>query len=91
MILEAILSAISFLVQFVLNLLPSIPPVPEQFTTIIDTVLSMIFDNGGALISLFIRPQTIVIVVPILIVLVNFEHIYKLIMWIVKKIPLSIE
>lgn len=90
MILESILSVVSFLVTFILNLLPSLPQVPESFSTTIDTVLSMIFDNGGALISLFIRPETITIVVPILIILVNFEYIYKLIMWIVKKLPLSI-
>jgi len=90
MILEGILSVVTFLISFVLNLLPSLPQFPESFTNAIDTVLTLIFDNGSALISLFIRPETIVIVIPILIILVNFEYIYKLIMWIVKKLPLSI-
>lgn len=91
MIVEGILSVIKLLVSFVLNILPTIPDVPEVFSTSINQVLDLIFTNGANLIGLFIRPSTIVVVVPLLLVILNFEYIYKLVMWIVKKLPFSID
>ena len=55
-------------------------------TNSIDSFLDLVFNNLS-LLGFFIRPATLKLVIPILIVLINFEWIYHLTMWIVKKIP----
>ena len=52
----------------------------------VDNFLDLIFNNL-TLLGFFIRPITLSIVIPILIILLNFEEIYKFVMWILKKIP----
>lgn len=91
MIVTAVFNLIKSLIELILSIFPNVPQAPEEFVDIIDYVLNMIFTSGTSILSLFIHINTIKICVPILLVIVNFEYIYKLIMWIVKKIPLSIE
>ena len=64
----------------------NIPSLPVALSSSIDSFLSLIFDNLS-LLGFFIRPETLRLVIPLVIVLINFELIYKLIMWIAKKIP----
>ena len=52
----------------------------------VNNFLDLIFNNL-TLLGFFIRPTTLTIVIPILIILLNFEEIYKFVMWILKKIP----
>lgn len=85
MIIEALLNLIKGLLNVVFGWI-SLPPFPEQLTSSIDTFLSLIFDNLN-LLGFFIRPITLTVCIPVLIILLNFEQVYKLVMWIVKKIP----
>lgn len=85
MIIEALLNLVKGLLNVVFGWI-SLPPFPEQLTGSIDTFLNLIFDNLN-LLGFFIRPITLTVCIPILIILLNFEQVYKLIMWIVKKIP----
>lgn len=64
----------------------NIPSFPESLSGSIDSFLSLVFDNLS-LLGFFIRPATIRLVVPILLIVINFELIYKLVMWIVRKLP----
>lgn len=85
MILEALLNLIFNLLKIVFGWI-SLPAFPEGLTNSIESFLNLIFDNV-TLLGFFIRPTTIMIVVPILIILLNFEDIYKITMWILRKIP----
>lgn len=89
MILELIISAITNVLKIVLAVLPNLPQLPNSITTSISRVMSVIFDNVG-LLGIFVRISTIKLLVPLVILVVNFEHIYHFIMWIIKKLPLSI-
>ncbi len=64
----------------------NIPSFPSGLAGSIDSFLSLVFDNLS-LLGFFIRPATIRLVVPVLLVVINFELIYKLVMWIVRKLP----
>ena len=64
----------------------NIPSFPSGLAGSIDSFLSLVFDNLS-LLGFFIRPATIRFVVPVLLVVINFELIYKLVMWIVRKLP----
>lgn len=89
MILELIMNAVLFLLKSVFGLLPNIPQLSTSLTQSIDKVFNVIFDNVG-LLGLFVRISTIKWLVPLVIVVYNFEHIYHFVMWVIKKIPLSI-
>lgn len=90
MIIKAIFDLILGLLKLVFGLLPNIPDFPDTIMTSLDKVFTTIFDNLD-LLGLFVNIDTIKILVPLVIVVVNFEHIYHFTMWIIKKIPLSIE
>lgn len=64
----------------------NIPSFPGGLAGSIDSFLSLIFDNLS-LLGFFIRPATIRLVVPVLLIVINFELIYKLVMWIIRKLP----
>jgi hypothetical protein len=85
------------IIQLILNLLKTLlfsvfswinlPQFPEGLTNSLNSFIDLIFDNLN-LLGFFIRPATITIVIPVLIILINFDKVYKLTMWILKKIPM---
>ena len=85
MILQALLNLVFGLLKVCFGWI-SIPAFPDGLSTSINTFLDLIFDNI-TLLGFFIRPATIAIVVPILLILLNFEEVYKITMWILRKIP----
>lgn len=64
----------------------NIPSFPVELTASIDSFLDLVFDNLS-LLGFFIRPTTLKLVIPILLVVINFELIYKLIVWLIRKLP----
>lgn len=86
MIIESILNLVFSLIKFIFGWL-SLPAFPEELTNTINSFFDIIFSNVS-LLGFFIRPTTLQILVPVLIIVLNFEKIYKFVMWIVKKIPM---
>ena len=86
MIIEAILNLFKTLLFTCFSWI-SIPAFPSELTENIDAFLDLIFENL-TLLGFFIRPITLQIAIPILIILLNFENLYKLTMWILRKIPM---
>lgn len=64
----------------------NIPAFPKDLRVNINSFLDLIFNNLDFL-GFFIRPQTLKIVIPLLLFLFNFKYIYKFIMWLIRKIP----
>lgn len=85
MIIEGLLNLIKTLLFAVFSWI-NLPAFPEGLTSSINSFIDLIFDNL-TLLGFFIRPATIAIIVPALVILLNFDQIYKLTMWILKKIP----
>lgn len=85
MIIQGLLNLIKTLLFAVFSWI-NLPVFPETLTSSIDSFLSLIFDNL-TLLGFFIRPQTLMVSIPVLIILLNFDEVYKLTMWILKKIP----
>ena len=84
-ILNVLLNGLYFLIDFLFGWI-NIPQVPETITRSINTFLNLIFNNLS-LLGFFIRPTTLKILVPLIIVVINFKYIYKFIMWFLKKLP----
>lgn len=89
MITEAIFALVTLILNGILNLLDVLPDFPETLVSSINSFFDLIFSNLS-LLSFFVRIETIQIIIPLFILVYNFEHIYKFIMWIVRKIPVSI-
>lgn len=86
MIIQGLMELVMMLLQNVLSFI-DIPDFPSALTDAIDSVLSLIFDNLG-IVGLFVRWQTIVVSIPLVIIIINMDKLYKLVMWILKKIPM---
>lgn len=85
MILESLLNLVFGLLRVAFGWINT-PAFPESLTTSINSFLDIIFNNI-TLVGFFIRPATIMVVIPILIILLNFDVVYKTTMWILRKIP----
>lgn len=86
MIIEALCLVVEFLLGAILNVLEVLPEFPAELVATINSYLSLVFDNVY-LISFFVRLSTLKVVIPILILILNFERVYRFIMWILRKIP----
>lgn len=64
----------------------NVPAFPDNLKSSINSFLDLIFSNLD-LLGFFISPTVLKIVIPLLIFLFNFKYIYKLTMWIIRKIP----
>lgn len=86
MIIELILNMLKTLIFAVFSWI-NLPGFPEEMLSGLYGFLDLIFDNL-TLLGFFIRPATLTLVIPILIILLNFDKVYKFTMWILKKIPM---
>ena len=86
MILENLLDILLSSIEVILSILPDIPSLPDELLSSAYSFIDLIFDNVG-LLGLFIPISTIKVVVPLVLVIVNFDKIYKLTMWVLNKIP----
>ncbi len=89
MIVEGIMWVIYGLLEFVLTFIPSIPSLPGNLQNTITDLFDLIFSNIG-LLGLFVRISTLKSCLSIAISVVLFEKAYHFIMWIIRKIPFSI-
>ncbi len=89
MIVEGLALIVRELVQFLFSWI-SLPSMPESAQTAFNTYFSYIFDNLSFL-NFFINVGTLKTVAGIAITIYAFEHIYKIMMWIIHKLPLSID
>lgn len=64
----------------------NVPAFPDELKASINTFLDLIFNNLTFL-GFFVRPSTLRIIIPLSIFMFNFKYVYKLTMWIIRKIP----
>lgn len=68
----------------------NLPAFPASLDAAIQTFESLIFDNLS-LLGLFVNVETLKVAVPLFVVIVNFDKLYRLTMWVIKKLPLGIK
>lgn len=86
MIIEAILNLLKTVLFTVFDWI-KLPDLPVELTSAIDTFFDLIFTNASV-VGFFIRPATLKVLIPVLVIILNFDKLYKLTMWILKKIPI---
>lgn len=84
-IINSLLNFLYFLMDFLFGWI-NIPQMPQNLINSINQFLDLVFENLG-LLSFFIRPSTLKILIPLVIFLVGFKYGYKIVVWLIHKIP----
>lgn len=72
----------------IFSIIPKLPGLPQELHDKLFDFIDMIFTNGTNILSLFVRINTIKLAIPIIILIINLDKIYNLLMWILRKIPM---
>lgn len=90
MILEWLVGSFFGIIKTLFSIIPDLPSLPDFVGSSIYGLFDLIFDNLQ-LLGFFISIDMIKVLVPLIILIENFDHIYHFIIWLIKKIPISIE
>lgn len=85
MILESVFNLISGLIKIVFGWI-NLPDLPDSVISIIDELFSLISGSMG-IIGIFIDLNMVKILLPVLLIVINFDEVWKFTMFILKKIP----
>lgn len=70
-----------------LNFLDVLPAMPDSVVSALDTFFTNIFEYGWNGACFFLPMDYVLILFPLVLLVSNFEHVYHLIMWVLRKIP----
>ena len=88
MLTEALINAGMFLLDVLLNFLDLLPDMPPELVSVLDEFFDLIFTNGWSIACFVIPMDFALMLLPLVILVANFERVYHLIMWVLRKIPL---
>ena len=83
---------VKLLFELIINLLNivfgwvSVPQMPEAVTTALDTLLQAMASAMG-FVWLIVPRELVLVVLPVVLVVENFDKLYSVVMWVLKKIP----
>lgn len=86
MIVEWAMDLADIVIKVIFSILGILPDMPEEVTSVIDDFFDIIF-AGVNIFNFFVPLNFVAILIPIVIAILNFDKIYKLIMWVLRKIP----
>ena len=85
MILEAVFNLVSGLVKLVFGWI-NLPDLPDSITSVIDELFALISGSVG-IIGIFVDLNMVKILLPVLLIVINFDEVWKFTMFILRKIP----
>lgn len=85
MIVEAVLNLLIGMIKTVFGWI-NLPQLPDEVISIIDQLFDILSGAMG-LLSIFMDIDMLKILLPILLIVINFDEAYKLTMFILRKIP----
>ena len=86
MLTEALFTAVTWLLDAILNILDVLPEFPAELVASVEEFFSLIFDNLSIL-GFFLPLSTIKILISLVLLVINFEDVYAFIMWLLRKTP----
>lgn len=90
MIIQFLFNIILTLLKTIFSVLPDLPQLPSALLASVNTVMTVIFDNIK-LLGFFFPISTIKIMVPLILIVINFDKIYHFTLWVVKKLPIGVK
>lgn len=88
MIIESIIKALFGLVKLVFGWI-DLPDMPSAITSVVDELFNL-FSGAVGLLGMFVDLQFVAVLVPVLILVINFDKVYRLTMFILHKLPIGI-
>lgn len=88
MIVEWALELADVIIKAVFSILGVLPDMPAEVTNVMDSFFDMMFE-GINIFNFFVPLNFVAMLIPIVIAILNFDKIYKLVMWIIRKIPFA--
>ena len=85
MILEAVFNLVSGLVKIVFGWI-NLPDLPGSISSVIDELFALISGSVG-IIGIFVDLNMVKILLPVLLIVINFDEVWKFTMFILRKIP----
>ena len=89
MIIEALINLITVVIKLLAIPFNILPDTPDQLKTAVDYYMNIIFNNLD-FISFFVNVDTLKIVALVAIAIWTLDKAYNLLIWIIHKLPLSI-
>lgn len=86
MIFKAIIDALVSVIKVALSFI-NLPQVPEKITEGVDWLFDQLV-SAARVIGFFIRWETVLILLPLLLLVINLDKVYNFIMWVLRKIPM---
>lgn len=85
MIVEALFNLVLNLLEFVFGWV-SLPDFPDSVNAVIDEFTVIVCD-GISILAIFVDWNMVIILIPLVICVVEFHHIWQLVMFVLRKIP----
>lgn len=89
MIVEALILAITAVIKLLALPFNILPDTPSQVVTAVDYYFDLVFNNLDFL-SFFVNVDTLKTVAIIAIAIWTFDHAYSFLIWVIHKLPISI-
>lgn len=90
MIFNVIFKSVVIFLEFVFGLLPSLPAMPKEIVEIFNSFVSYISGSIG-IIKWLLSPALFNATIVLAIALFNFDYLFRLTMWLVRKLPLGVK
>jgi len=88
MLLNIIVDIIAGIFTALNGLIPNIPTMPTEISDIADTLSTSIATGWGTIVGFF-GVGFMVAVLGMVIAIINFTHVYHLILWVLRKLPIG--
>lgn len=89
MILQAVFDLILGLLKVCFGWI-NLPQLPASVQSVIDEFLSAVL-GGVSLLGIVVDMNFVKILIPLLVAVIRFDDIYKMTMWVIRKLPFSID
>jgi hypothetical protein len=90
MIFEFFLSAIIFVVEAILTLIPNVPAVPSAISSAGTWVTTQIA-NSMSFLTMIYGGVLLTAIILVIIAMFSFEFLYFILLWVVRKLPIGID
>lgn len=90
MIVEALINLITVVIKLLATPFSILPDTPQELVTAMDYYMNLVFDNVN-FIGFFVHVDTLKAVALIAIAIYTLDKLYSLLMWIIHKLPISID
>jgi hypothetical protein len=87
MIFDTLITGIFALITTVLGVLPSLPAIPTDITTPMESFFTFVHD-GAAILDMVLTTPLLTAAILVIAGTLAFEQIYHGVMWLVRKIPM---